>query len=58
MSAKASLVILEAVVLVMKSRVYVWAFVANTFQMINSLQYLWFEMGYINIDIYIWMGNC
>ena len=53
MSAKASLVILEAVVLVMKSRVYVWAFVANTFQMINSLQYLWFEMGYINIGIYI-----
>ena len=41
MSAKASLVILEAVVLVMKSNNNLrLAFVANTFQMINSLQCL------------------
>ena len=45
MSAKASLVTLEAVDLVIKSNI------ASTFQMINSLQYLWFEMGYINIGI-------
>ena len=47
MSAKAFLVILEAVVLVMKSNIESTSgrFEANAFQMIDSLQYI----GYINI---------
>ena len=49
MFAKASLVIWEAVVLVMKSNIESTS--GRLWLMINSLQYLLFEMGYIDIDI-------
>ena len=53
MSAKVSLVIWVAIALLIEIKYWgnVWAFVASVFQMINSLRYLWFEIGNTNIDI-------